>query len=74
MCVFSDGHKYEGDWVRGAMSGRGTVTWQNGSKYVGNFVNNIRSGSGVCTFANGDVYSGQLKKCMFRFVVNLCGL
>jgi len=43
---FSNGDKYEGDFVHDKMHGQGTYYYTNGNKYEGHFNNNIREGKG----------------------------
>jgi hypothetical protein len=56
---FSDGSVYSGDFLEGAIHGRGIMTWANGDKYEGTFENNSRTGIGTYTWANGDKYVGE---------------
>lgn len=59
---FSDGSIYSGDFLEGAIHGRGIMTWANGDKYEGTFENNFRTGKGTHTWANGDKYIGEFLK------------
>ena len=48
---YTNGDKYEGDFVDGKRTGKGTLTWANGDKYKGDFVDGKRTGEG--TFTSG---------------------
>ena len=56
---------YEGEWVRGAMSGFGVLTWPNGAKYEvvngeqGFWENSQAKGRGKLTFQDGVFYDGE---------------
>lgn len=55
------GDRYEGEYHRGRMEGRGILTWENGDRYDGEYSANIQQGRGVFTFASGARYSGEFK-------------
>lgn len=65
---------YEGEFVDGILTGKGTLTYENGDKYEylgtdkiivdDKEIDVIR---GVITYVNGNVYEGQLIKDMFSF-------
>eukprot|EP00970_Alexandrium_tamarense_P010455 scaffold2112_cov172-Alexandrium_tamarense.AAC.2 len=70
--IASDGFKYEGAWVNGAMEGRGIATipkpltvhspqYPNGQVYEGMWVAGRREGRGTIRFTNGAVYEGRFK-------------
>lgn len=61
---WSNGDRYEGDWLDDTRTGRGTVYWGNGSqwagdRYEGDFVNNTMTGKGIYCYANGNRYDGE---------------
>jgi len=43
----SAGGRYEGDFVDGKRTGKGTFTWANGNKYEGDFVDGKFHGKGT---------------------------
>ena len=49
---------YEGDFVDGTRTGRGTYTWANGSRYVGEWRDSKRTGRGIETWADGQPLRG----------------
>src|SRR2546423_1867990 len=55
---FSDGRKYDGEWVNNTMHGKGVLTWKDGRKYDGTFANDKRHGYGMYTWADGRKYEG----------------
>jgi len=57
--VYSNGDKYEGNWVNKQMHGSGSYYYTNGDLYKGDFKNNKLEGIGTCTFKNGDKYTGE---------------
>ncbi|MCX5848374.1 MAG: hypothetical protein NTW65_02850 [Deltaproteobacteria bacterium] len=57
--TFTNGDKYEGDFVNNKKTGRGTYTFANGNKYEGDWVNDKRNSRGTYTYANGDKYEGD---------------
>jgi hypothetical protein len=64
--TFLDGSYYDGEWVDGHMSGKGSVLWPNGNTYNGEFKNSIIEGQGVFKFSNGDIYEGSFKDGKFH--------
>jgi len=57
---WSEGDKYEGDWVQGLRHGKGTyISKAAGCKYEGEYVDDLKSGQGKYTYATGDVYEGS---------------
>ena len=59
--TWSDGEKYEGEWVNGKRNGQGTLTWSDGRKYEGEFKDGERKGHGTFTSFEGDKYVGEFK-------------
>ena len=50
---------YNGSLVRGKMTGKGTITFENGDKYKGDFRNGTFDGEGVFTAVSGWKYEGS---------------
>ena len=51
---FANGDTYDGEWVAGAIHGRGTYTSKAGGwKYVGGFDQGVRNGQGYMVWQNG---------------------
>ena len=50
---------YEGNWVDGRKSGKGTYTWKNGDKYIGEWKSNKRNGKGDMFYSNGNIFKGN---------------
>ena len=53
------GDKYEGDWVNGERTGKGTYYSANGDKYEGDFVKGSSTGSGKMTWKDGTTITCQ---------------
>lgn len=60
------GVRYEGAFVRGTKSGRGTISYADNRKYSGDFQNNLYHGKGVYTDADGSVYEGEFRRGQFN--------
>ncbi len=60
--VWTDGRRYEGEWMNGKASGYGTYRWPDGQRYEGEWRNDERNGHGVQTRANGTRYEGGVPK------------
>ena len=52
--LFVDGSRYEGQWVAGAVSGRGSLVLGNGDAYEGEFLGGAQHGIGTLRLARGD--------------------
>lgn len=48
------GRRYDGQWARGLMEGRGTKQWVNGDKYVGEWREGKQHGQGTFTWSEGN--------------------
>jgi len=51
--------RYEGDFVDGKMTGKGTYYWQDGDRYEGDFVDGVRTGKGTYYWQDGNRYEGD---------------
>lgn len=58
---FSNGDKYEGQWVDSKMHGFGKYDFANGDRYNGGFHDNKRDGSGTYVWKDKGIYKGQWK-------------
>lgn len=56
---YSDGSKYEGEFLGDVKHGRGKLTWSDGAVYEGDWLKGDRTGRGIFTWVNGDVYEGE---------------
>ena len=54
-----DGYEYIGDWVDGAIEGKGRAKFANGSVYEGEFSRGAPHGTGRIVHADGGTYEGQ---------------
>ncbi len=50
---------YEGQYLKGWVTGKGKYISVDGDRYEGDWVNNIRQGKGKYTWKNGNVYDGD---------------
>ena len=57
--LYSDGGRYNGDFLKGDRHGEGTLVWSNGTKYDGEFKQNKKDGEGIQIWVNGDKYFGE---------------
>ena len=58
VATWSNGNKYEGDWLDDHMHGTGVMTSTDGAKYDGNWVKDKMHGYGVYTWPSGAKYKG----------------
>uniref|UniRef100_A0A3B4ALG1 MYND-type domain-containing protein n=1 Tax=Periophthalmus magnuspinnatus TaxID=409849 RepID=A0A3B4ALG1_9GOBI len=56
---WSEGSRYEGEFVNGFKHGRGKYTWKNGESYVGSFYKDFRHGDGVYCWPSGHKFIGK---------------
>ena len=56
---YYDNGRFEGDFINGKKTGRGTYYFNNGDRYEGNFINGERTGKGTYYFNNGNTYKGD---------------
>ena len=51
ILTWSDGRRYEGEFLEDEMSGEGKYTWPDGREYRGEFKSNKMNGQGIrrCT-------------------------
>lgn len=62
-CAFINGYIYEGEFVKGVLSGRGVLSDSAGSMiYQGDFHDNRIHGIGTFFFKNGNRYDGEWKE------------
>lgn len=62
-CAFINGYIYEGEFVKGSMSGRGVLSDSAGSViYQGDFHDNRLHGIGTFFFKNGNRYDGEWRE------------
>jgi hypothetical protein len=57
--LFSQGDRYDGEFVEGRRCGRGTYTFVCGDVYDGLWKDDMRNGCGTLRYSNGDVYDGE---------------
>jgi hypothetical protein len=55
----TEGNRYEGDFVDGKRTGKGTFTWANGNRYEGDFVDGKLHGKGTFVDVDGNRYEGD---------------
>ncbi|XP_067271861.1 ankyrin repeat and MYND domain-containing protein 1 [Pseudorasbora parva] len=56
---WSDGCKYEGEFVNNLKHGTGVFTWANGEFYKGSFFKDYRHGKGMYSWPDGSKYTGN---------------
>ncbi|XP_067085546.1 ankyrin repeat and MYND domain-containing protein 1 [Osmerus mordax] len=56
---WSDGSKYEGEFLKDLKHGSGTFTWANGEFYQGTFYKDYRHGKGTYTWRGGHKFVGK---------------
>ncbi|MBO5584337.1 MAG: OmpA family protein [Prevotella sp.] len=61
VMTYSDGNKYDGEWMQGKHHGMGTLYYANGNKYVGEFCNGDITGKGKLWYADGSYVEGYFK-------------
>ena len=47
MYSWPDGRKYNGEWFRNKMHGKGKITWVDGREYEGEYVDDKKHGYGI---------------------------
>lgn len=60
--VWTDGSRYEGEWLKDQPHGYGSLTYANGSQYWGRFEHGRRHGQGMMKYENGDEFEGSWHK------------
>ena len=63
VCVYANGARYEGEWVKGLRHGHGEFR-EHGAVYRGGWADGQQSGEGVWSYPDGSEYRGPLKKGM----------
>jgi hypothetical protein len=61
LFIWSNGDRYEGEYVMGARTGLGTFQWADGKIYEGEFEDDRRHGLGKMTWTDGTVYEGDFE-------------
>ncbi|XP_026178668.1 ankyrin repeat and MYND domain-containing protein 1 isoform X2 [Mastacembelus armatus] len=56
---WSDGSRYEGEFMNGLKHGSGRYTWTNGEYYEGSFYKDYRHGDGVYCWSTGHKFIGK---------------
>ncbi len=59
ILFFSNGNKYDGNWVNQYREGNGKLIFTNGDVYKGKFKKSKFHGEGTMKFANGEKYVGE---------------
>lgn len=49
VCLYANGHIYDGAWVNGKRCGPGILTFSNGDVFSGHFFDNVMHGKGTFT-------------------------
>ena len=55
LFTWSDGRKYEGEYVDDKKEGKGTFTWPDGRKYIGGWKNGKQHGNGDYIDKKGNI-------------------
>ncbi|MFS8159504.1 MAG: hypothetical protein ACMG6E_04695 [Candidatus Roizmanbacteria bacterium] len=56
--IYSNGRKYEGEWLNDVRHGRGYEVHPNMNVYIGEFVNGKAHGHGIYQWKHGEEYDG----------------
>ncbi|XP_060797242.1 ankyrin repeat and MYND domain-containing protein 1 isoform X2 [Neoarius graeffei] len=56
---WTDGSRYDGDFINGLKHGNGTFTWPNGECYKGSFYKDYRHGRGTYFWPDGSQFVGK---------------
>ncbi len=54
-----NGNEFNGEWVGGLMSGRGTFVWSSGERYDGEWRDGKEEGRGTFTWPDGSYFDGN---------------
>lgn len=60
--IWTDGRKYEGEFLDGIFAGQGRMQWHNGdgvTVYEGQYEKDLKHGHGKYTWPDGRVYDGE---------------
>ena len=63
--VYSDGSRYEGDWLNDAQNRQGTFFFSKGDKFTGTWRDGVREGKGVYIYKDGEKKEGYWKNDEF---------
>jgi hypothetical protein len=55
---YSNGDRYEGEFVNGKFHGKGIYTWPDGRRYEGEYENDKKHGYGSYYWPDGKCYEG----------------
>lgn len=61
LLIFTNGDRYEGDFVKGEIAGRGIYTYSDGAIFKGEFLNGKRTGNGIHILPDKSEYNGKWK-------------
>ncbi|CAF3911005.1 unnamed protein product [Rotaria sordida] len=61
MLAWSNGGRYEGNFINGTRNGYGVYYCRDGSKCAGQWVDGYMNGEGVCNWTTGDRFEGNFK-------------
>ncbi|CAF4498568.1 unnamed protein product [Rotaria socialis] len=77
---FINGDRYTGDWVYGARTGEGILSFANGNmefgsgaEYTGDWVDGAMTGEGIYIFPNGNRYERRYSQLRYGCVLNYIG-
>ena len=66
ISLWSNGDKYEGEYVNGKIHGKGKKYWDAGENkgdvYEGLWADDLREGFGIYLFSNGAKYEGMFER------------
>jgi hypothetical protein len=63
--LYSDGSRYEGNWINDQQNDLGTYYFAKGDKFTGNWQNGVRDGKGVYIYKDGERKEGVWKNDEF---------
>ena len=62
--IWSNGHEYEGGWLKNKRHGKGKYTWPDTTCYEGEYENGKCHGKGKLVYRNGDFFEGYWENGM----------
>jgi len=60
--TYSDGSKYQGEFLEGQPEGKGTVYYSNGDKYTGDWKQHAPHGKGTLFYKNGKILAAEWER------------